>query len=227
MELKKFADYKDSGVEWIGEMPSSWEVNRLKTRLKERKEKNSPEQTDFILSLTNTDGVIPYEEKGEKGNKAKEDLSDYMLAYPGDIVLNSMNVVIGSVGLSSYFGAISPVYYALSLRDKDEDIRYYNYVFQSPIMQNELKGLGNGILDIRMRIPMSKLNNVMLPVPSPEEMREISNYLDEKTAEINNLIDLNERYINLLEEYRKSVISEAVTKGIDSSATIAYGTPER
>ena len=62
MELKKFADYKDSGVEWIGEMPSSWEVNRLKTRLKERKEKNSPEQTDFILSLTNTDGVIPYEE---------------------------------------------------------------------------------------------------------------------------------------------------------------------
>ena len=220
MELKKFADYKDSGVEWIGEMPSSWEVNRLKTRLKERKEKNSPEQTDFILSLTNTDGVIPYEEKGEKGNKAKEDLSDYMLAYPGDIVLNSMNVVIGSVGLSSYFGAISPVYYALSLRDKDEDIRYYNYVFQSPIMQNELKGLGNGILDIRMRIPMSKLNNVMLPVPSPEEMREISNYLDEKTAEINNLIDLNERYINLLEEYRKSVISEAVTKGIDSSATM-------
>ncbi|WP_165246962.1 restriction endonuclease subunit S [Adlercreutzia sp. ZJ141] len=215
--MERYESYKDSGVDWIGEIPDHWEVARLKNHLVDRKEKNNPIKTDFVLSLTNVDGVIPYSEKGDKGNKAKEDISGYMIAYPGDIVLNSMNVVIGSVGLSSYYGAVSPVYYMLHTR-YNEDVRYFNYLFQTSTLQNELKGLGNGILEIRMRIPMSKLNNVILPIPPKIEMRIISDYLDEKTSEIDSLIEKTERSIELLEEYRKSVISEAVTKGLDPDA---------
>lgn len=177
--------------------------------------KNDPIKTDFILSLTNTKGVIPYSEKGDLGNKAKGDPSGYNLAYPGDIVLNSMNVVIGSVGLSNYFGAVSPVYYMLYPRSEKDDVRYYNYIFQMSEFQYALKGLGNGILEIRMRIPMNKLNNVLIPLPSSEEQQMISNYLDKKTSQIDSLIDKNEKSIELLEEYRKSIISEAVTKGLD------------
>ena len=81
-----------------------------------------------------------------------------------------------------------------------------------------LKGLGNGILEIRMRIPMNKLNNVLIPLPSSEEQQMISNYLDKKTSQIDSLIDKNEKSIELLEEYRKSIISEAVTKGLDPNA---------
>lgn len=213
--MKRYDSYKDSGVEWIGKVPSDWQVYRLKKCLQERKEKNDPIKTDFILSLTNTKGVIPYSEKGDLGNKAKGDPSGYNLAYPGDIVLNSMNVVIGSVGLSNYFGAVSPVYYMLYPRSEKDDVRYYNYIFQMSEFQYALKGLGNGILEIRMRIPMNKLNNVLIPLPSSEEQQMISNYLDKKTSQIDSLIDKNEKSIELLEEYRKSIISEAVTKGLD------------
>lgn len=102
---------KDSGVAWIGEIPKNWEIKRLKSVLLERNENNKPKKTDFILSLLNDRGVIPYDEKGDVGNKSKEDVTGYKLAYPNDLVLNSMNVVIGSVGISKYFGCVSPAYY--------------------------------------------------------------------------------------------------------------------
>ncbi len=108
LTMPRYEEYKDSGVEWIGEIPSHWEVKSVKALLAERKEKNDPIKTTNILSLCMYRGVIPYAEKGASGNKAKDDLSAYRLAYPGDIVLNSMNVVAGSVGLSKYFWRSKP-----------------------------------------------------------------------------------------------------------------------
>jgi type I restriction enzyme, S subunit len=166
--MKRYDRYSKYEDRWITSLPSHWGYKRLKEVLKERKEKNSPVKTHNILSLTNTRGVIPYSEKGNVGNKAKESLEGYMLAYPNDIVINSMNIIIGSVGLSKYFGAVSPVYYMLYTRNND-NIRYFNYVFQNKPFQESLRGLGNGILEIRMRIPMYKLNNVCIPVPPRSE----------------------------------------------------------
>src|SRR5690554_3609077 len=113
MEVIVLVKMKDSGVVWIGEVPSEWDIIKIKHPLKERKEKNYPKKTDNILSLLKDRGVIPYDEKGDIGNKSKDNIEDYKLAYPNDIVLNSMNIIIGSVGLSRYFGAVSPVYYTL------------------------------------------------------------------------------------------------------------------
>ena len=127
---------KDSGIEWIGEIPKEWATKRLKAVLCERTEINNPIKTDFILSLTNDRGVIPYNEKGDVGNKSKDDLTGYKLAYPNDIVLNSMNVIIGSVALSSYFGCVSPVYYMLYPRSSNDSTKYYNYLFQTKEWQN-------------------------------------------------------------------------------------------
>ena len=73
---------KDSKIEWIGKIPEDWNIKRIKTVLCERNESNNPIQTDIILSLTNNRGVIPYAEKGDIGNKSKEDLTSYKLAYP-------------------------------------------------------------------------------------------------------------------------------------------------
>lgn len=204
---------KDSGVEWIGEIPREWEIKRLKNILLERKENNNPIKTENILSLTNDRGVIPYSEKGNTGNKSKEDLTGYKLAYPNDIVLNSMNVVIGSVGLSKYYGCVSPVYYMLY--SENNRIEYYNYIFQTKVFQTSLKGLGNGILDIRMRIPMEKLNNVILPVPSLEEQEKIANYLDKKVSDIDLIIEKTKATIEDYKKYKQSIITEAVTKGIN------------
>ncbi|WP_143211904.1 restriction endonuclease subunit S [Campylobacter hyointestinalis] len=211
---KQNIEFKDSGIPWIGEIPKHWEIKRLKFILNERKENNKPVKTDFILSLTNEKGVIPYSEKGAQGNISKDDITGYKLAYPNDIILNSMNVVIGSVGLSSYFGAISPVYYALYSKE-NSNIKFYNYVFQTSVFQNSLKGLGNGILEIRMRIPMSNLNNVFLPLPPLNEQKEIAEFLDKKCEIIDKRLENLERKINTLKEYKKSLISECVTKGLN------------
>lgn len=201
---------------WTHTLPAHWEIERLKLLLSERKESNNPIKTTEILSLTNKRGIILYTQKGNIGNKSKEHLEDYHLAYPGDLVLNSMNVVIGSVGISHYFGAISPVYYALVSRGL-MNIRYCEYIFRLSIFEETLKGLGNGILDIRKRIPMIKLNNVLLPVPPRDEQDQIVCFLDWKVSSINKLISIKKRQIVLLKEQENQSISHIVLHGLHGS----------
>lgn len=229
MEFKQYPSYKNSGVEWLGDVPEHWESNRLKKYLIERNEKNSPIKTDNLLSVTMYQGVIPVSEKqGNGGNKPKENLENYKISYPNDIVLNSMNVIVGSVGLNKYTGLISPAYYALYNRNKNNNIKFFSYIFHNPFFQKGLFGLGNGIMykesedgklnTIRLKIPMEKLNQVVLPCPSISEQNQIVAFLDTETTRIDNLIAKQEKLIELLEEQRKSIISHAVTKGLNPNA---------
>lgn len=219
---------KDSGISWLGEYPSDWELKKIKYCLQERVEKNNPVRTTEILSLTAKQGVIPYDQKEGGGNKPKEDVSAYRLAYPGDIVMNSMNILSGSVGLSQYFGCVSPVYYMLRPWKAIEDVRYYNYIFQTTMFQRSLFGLGNGILikesgngklnTIRMRIPMDKFGGLFIPVASIDEQHRIADFLDAKCAEIDALTADIQAQIDTLEQYKRSVITETVTKGLNPDA---------
>lgn len=218
---------KDSGIEWIGEIPAKWGLKRIKALFLERKEKNDPVKTDLILSLGAAYGVVPYSEKEGGGNKAKEDLTDYRLAHPNDIVMNSMNIISGSVGISRYFGCVSPVYYMLYPRQDDVDPEFYCYLFQTKAFQRSLLGLGNGILmkesstgtfnTVRMRIPMEKLGIQPLPVPSLEEQKRISSYLGKKCAEIDATIKKTEATIEEYKTLKRVLITEKVTKGVSKS----------
>ncbi len=211
--MEGYTSYQHLQLGWTDILPSHWGVKRLKRVLSERKENNNPVKTNEILSLTNTRGVIPYSEKGNIGNKSKENIEGYHLTYPNDLVVNSMNVVIGSVGVSDYFGAISPVYYALMSRG-EANIKYYEYIFRLPSFEETLKGLGNGILEIRMRIPMSKLNNVLLPLPPRVEQDQIVRFLDWKVSEINKLIRIKREQIKGYTEYEKKVINDKILHGL-------------
>jgi len=230
-DLKPYPKMKDSGVTWLGKVPEHWKIWPLGRLLAERKEKNNPIKTTNILSLSLTAGVIPYADKKPGGNKAKEDLSAYMLAYPGDIVLNSMNVVVGSVGLSKYFGAVSPVYYMLHPRRADDRVEYFNAIFQSSVFQRSLFGLGNGIMyieskssgklnTIRLRIPMEKLNRVQLPHPPPSEQHAIVRFLDYMDRRIRKYIRSKQKLIKLLEEQKQAIIHRAVTRGLDPNVRL-------
>ena len=201
---------RDSGVEWIGEVPEGWEVNRLQWHLEELVDKNDPIQTTNILSLTNDRGVIPYEDKGNVGNKAKENYTEYKLAYKNTIVANSMNVLIGSVGLSKYDGCVSPVYYIYKSKDSNS-IRYYNYLFQLTPFQKELRRYANGILEIRLRVSSSDILKRSVPAPSFSEQRRIADYLDEKCAAIDGAVDELKRGIEDCKAWKKAIIFEAVT----------------
>lgn len=148
-------EMKDTGIEWVGLIPKNWYIRPLYACLDEINQKNSPIVTMNILSLTNTDGVIPYSERGNQGNKSKENLEDYKVVYPNTIVANSMNILIGSVGLSKYEGCVSPVYYVYSAKSQI-DIRYMNYLFQTEPFQKRLRQFANGILNQEQRYQFRK-----------------------------------------------------------------------
>ena len=229
----RYEEYRDIDSLWVQELPKHWEFNHLRTVFWERKESNDPIKTTEILSLSAKSGVQRYSDKThEGGNKTKDDLSKYHIAHPGDLIVNCMNVISGSVGLSNYDGLISPVYYALVIRNEKYNRFYYNYIFSIEPFQKSLLPLGKGILmhesstgklnTIRLRISMSSLNNVSLPVPPREEQDQIVRYLDWKVSCINKLIHGYQRQIKLLEERRQTIINDAVTLGLDSEANTQH-----
>lgn len=205
---------KDSGVEWIGVVPKNWEIERLQWHLFEIVEKNDPIKTTQILSLTNKKGVIPYEEKGNQGNTAKENYDGYKIAYPDTIVANSMNILIGSVGYSKLYGCVSPVYYVFKEKNNN-DLRFINYIMQTSQFQRELRKYANGILEIRLRVSASDILKQKCAFPNIQTQTLISDYLDEKCAKIDEIIAKQQAVIEKLKEYKLSVITEAVTKGLN------------
>ena len=207
-------EMKNSGIEWIGEIPTEWGLNRLQFSLNERNIKNNPVQTNQVLSLVKDKGVMLYEDKGNQGNKAKEDVSEYKLAYPNTLIVNSMNILIGSVGISNYFGCVSPVYYVFE-ETENADIRFINYIFNTREFQKELRKYANGILEIRLRVAADDIFKRKVPCPSKADQTRIANFLDSKCAEIDALMADIQAQIEILEQYKRSVITEAVTKGLD------------
>lgn len=220
-------EMKDSGVEWIGKIPKSWELKTIKQLMIERNEKNRDLEVNTILSLSAKDGVTLYDGENHSGNKPREDLSDYKIVRENDVVVNSMNILSGSVGLSKYVGVVSPVYYIYYPRF-DGNIHYFHYIFQSFEFQRSLRGLGNGILiketesgglnTIRMRIPSKKLGMQEFPICSREEQDRIVFYLDSTTRRVGALIANQEAQIEKLKQYKQSLITEVVTKGLDPDA---------
>lgn len=208
---------KNSGVEWIGEIPCDWKLERSQWHLEEVNISNNPIQTNNVLSLTNKLGVVPYEEKGNQGNKSKENVYEYKLAYPNTIVANSMNILIGSVGLCDYFGCVSPVYYVFRAK-KYNNIKFLNYVFQTVGFQRELRKYANGILEIRLRVSSSDILKRFIPFPSEIEQQRIAEFLDRECEKIDGLKADIQAQIDTLEQYKRSVITEAVTHGLNPSA---------
>lgn len=210
-------EMKDSGIEWIGEIPCDWKLERSQWHLEEVNISNNPIQTNNVLSLTNKLGVVPYEEKGNQGNKSKENVYEYKLAYPNTIVANSMNILIGSVGLCDYFGCVSPVYYVFRAK-KYNNIKFLNYVFQTVGFQRELRKYANGILEIRLRVSSSDILKRFIPFPSEIEQQRIAEFLDRECGKIDGLKADIQTQIDTLEQYKRSIITEAVTHGLNPSA---------
>ena len=214
--IRPEAEMKESGVQWIGDIPSDWNTKPLYACLDEINQKNNPVVTTNILSLTNTDGVIPYSERGNQGNKSKENFEEYKVVYPNTIVANSMNILIGSVGLSKYEGCVSPVYYVYMAKPQ-VDIRYMNYLFQMEPFQKRSRQFANGILEIRLRVSSHDILHQKVAVPAYDEQQVIADYLDETCSKIDEIIAEAKASIDEYKELKQSVIFEAVTKGLDKN----------
>lgn len=212
---------KDSGIEWIGEIPEDWEIKFFRNIFIERNEKNIPIKTKERLSLSIDKGVTLYNEKTTNLDRFKEDFTQYKLAYENDFVLNSMNMIVGAVGVSKYFGCVSPVYYTYYSNEQPQIASFYEYIFKTKLLNRKLYSLGRGIYAIergdnrvntcRLKISKDDLKSLKLPYPPIREQMDIIEYLSDKCAEIDKLIEKKEQLISELETYKKSLIYEYVT----------------
>ena len=220
LKLKKkyetYPEYKDSGVEWFGNIPKGWKVGPVRSVLKERVEKNTKLVSDNILSVMKDVGVIRYADKGDIGNKSSDRPEHYKIVHAGDIVVNSMNLVIGSVGQSRELGVTSSVYIIYYPKNQETSSDYYHYLFRDKSWQKTLgRRLGKGIMELRESIKPYDLRLELVPIPSLSEQNKIVGYLDEKTSLIDQTISKKQKLIELLREKRTAVINRAVTKGLD------------
>lgn len=213
--------YKESGIPWLGKIPEHWEILPLQAVFQNRSENNSDKKIDLILSLVKDVGVIPYEEKGDVGNKSKDDLSQYKIARENDIVLNKMNAVIGSIGISKYVGLVSPIYLVFTIRNhKLYDPMYFYRMFEIKTLQESLSQYASGIMKIRESIDYLDFKKMHILVPPLQEQKAIADFLDKKTHQIKEFIAKKQKLIALLEEKKQTLINQCVTQGLDPSTPL-------
>lgn len=220
--MERYYEYKDSGIEWIGEIPSNWSISPAKAIWSVRKEfSDKTTSSDKLLSVSEYYGVAPRSTKidSEETLMRADSLEGYQFCYPGDLVMNIMLAWKGAHGVSDYSGVVSPAYAVY--KQKDLEIAYpkfMHYLLRCDMYKTVFKRWSTGIIDSRLRLYPDVFMRIPIILPPLKTQKIISEYLDSKTAEIDSLIEKTERSIELLEEYRKSVISEAVTKGLDPNA---------
>lgn len=215
-------EMKDSGIEWIGDIPTEWRLLPFRHVLNERNEKNDPIISEERLSLSIELGVTLYADKTTNLDRFKDDFTQYKLAHKGDLVMNSMNMIVGATGVSKWFGCVSPVYYTFYDNDSEHTTaKFCEYIFRSKTMLRVLHSYGKGIYAIdrgddkintcRLKVSKEDLKSIKTPVPDVSEQKEIVAYLDQKSSQIDTLIAKKEQIVTELESYKKSLIYEYVT----------------
>lgn len=211
--MNSYQTYKYSGMEWFGKIPSHWSLLPIKYLFTERNEKNIHWDKHY-LSIVKNKGVVLYSEKGNVGNKTSERPENYKMVYMYDIVINPMNIIIGSVGKSKQSGCLSSVYIVLK-PNNIIDCSYYHYIFSVKKFQMSLKRISYGIMEIRESLNKIEFFAEKLPFPPLDEQKQISSFLDHKTKLIDDLIEKTKKKIELLKEKRISLINHCVTKGLN------------
>ena len=204
---------KDSGIEWIGEIPEKWEVTPLYMCFTERRNKNRLGKEKNLLSLSY--GHIVQKNIEAKGGLLPESFTTYNIIEPGDIIIRPTDLQNDKrslrTGLSNEHGIITSAYIDLKPL-KNVNSNYYHYLLHSYDIQKVFYNMGNGV---RQGLNYSEFSKLRVLAPESIEQQQIANFLDRKTTEIDELIDKINIEIDTLKQYQSSVITQAVTKGLD------------
>lgn len=207
---------KDSGVEWIGQIPEGWKIQRLKTVCTVRGEKNKPDAE--VLSVYRELGVVKKSERTDNHNITSDDTSNYKYVLPNDLVVNKMKAWQGSMGVSKYEGIVSPAYYVFRITSDKVYPFYLHYLLRDASYLPEYRRLSGGIRPGQWDLSVDSFQNIPILIPKKEEQRRIASYLDHKCSQIDAIIARQQEVIEKLKAYKLSVISEAITKGLDPNA---------
>lgn len=200
---------KDSGVEWIGEVPEHWKIIRGKWLFHETNERSKTGEEE-LLSVSHITGISPRSQKNVNMFMA-ESLVDYKICHVNDIASNTMWMWQGAIGVSKFHGVISPSYNTYRQTNNDYDSRYLDYMLRIEPIIHEYISRSSGIVASRLRLYPDDFFEIMFFVPPKNEQQEIVAYLDTKCAQIDDLIALKQQKADKLAQYKKSLIYEVVT----------------
>lgn len=208
--LDKKLEFKDSGIDWIGETPFHWDINKI-NRLFEIKKVIANENGHHVLSVTQKG--LKIKDISKNAGQMAADYSKYQIVNKDDFVMNHMDLLTGWVDCSNYEGVTSPDYRVFKNKNKEvADNTYYKYVFQTCYTNKIFYGLGQGVSNLgRWRLQTDKFLNFYIPVPPLDEQIKIAEYIDQKVHQIDELIIEKENIIKEFETYKKSLVYEYVT----------------
>ena len=210
--------YKDSGIPWIGMIPSDWEVCFTKQLMRNKSIKGFPDEQ--VLSLYRDYGVVPKNSRDDNHNVTSEDTATYKLVEVGDFVINKMKAWQGSMAISAYRGIISPAYYICRFTNESVNRRYIHYLLRNETYKTEYRRLSTGLRVGQWDLNIDDFLHIPAILPPLVSQQRIADFLDRKCAEIDELAALQETMIAELKRYKQSVITEAVTKGLDPNAAM-------
>lgn len=209
-------EMKDSGTLAFGTIPSTWKITKFKNLFCLRSTKNTGNRE--LLSVYLDKGVISYSDSdGMQVHKPSESLAAYQNVEIGDFVLNNQQAWRGSVGVSKYRGIISPAYFVYSMTDECY-APYMNYLLRDSSMVHQYELASRGVGTIQRNLFAPWLKNRIVLIPPIYEQKEIAIFLDSQCSEIDAISADIQKEIEILEQYKRSVITEAVTKGLNPDA---------
>ncbi|MCQ2274414.1 MAG: restriction endonuclease subunit S [Bacteroidales bacterium] len=209
--MQRYDSYKDSGIQWLGEIPSHWEMQRTKYiwRETDTRSENGSEQ---LLSVSQYDGV-----RESKSDSRSESLKGYKLVKQSELVINIMLAWLGGLGVSKYEGLVSPAYCVYKLISKQNPY-FLHYLYRTPMYLSEFARRSSGIVPSRWRMYSDDFGEVLTLLPPLPEQQAITSYLDTATAKIDEAIAQQQKMIDLLNERKQIIINNAVTKGLNPNA---------
>lgn len=199
---------KDSGVDWIGKIPDSWDISTINSLYTLRNQKVS--DRDYPPLSVTMKGIVPQLETAAKTDAH----DDRKHVKKGDFAINSRSDRRGSCGISDYDGSVSLINTVLTPRGEMHPV-YYNWLFHSSSFADEFYRWGHGIVDDLWTTRWQEMRNITIPIPEYDEQQKIADHLDRKCSQIDALIANVEHQIEKLKAYKQSIITETVTKGLD------------
>lgn len=208
--MERYSEYKDSGVKWLGEIPSHWELLKSKYLWKETFE-NSTSGKEDLLSVSQYTGVTK-----SKADSRSESLIGYKIVHKDDLVINIMLAWLGGLGVSNNEGVVSPAYCTYKLI-RNYNPKFLHYLYKTPMYLAEFARHSTGVVPSRWRMYTDDFGQVVSLLPPVEEQNAIVRYLDAATSKIDKAIAMQQKMIDLLNERKQIIIQNAVTKGLDEN----------
>jgi type I restriction enzyme, S subunit len=217
--FQKYPAYRDSGVEWLGEIPEHWEIGKLGTLLKPVSLKNRPDLP--LLSITREAGVIErnIEDDSENHNFIPDDLSGYKVLNEGQFGMNKMKAWQGSYGIAPMTGIVSPAYYVFDFNSSINP-RFFHLAIRSKNYVAFFGQASDGVRVGQWDLSKTRMKEIPFFIPPLPEQTAIAAFLDDKTTKIDRAVAQKEKMIALLKERKQIIIQNAVTKGLDPNVKL-------